>query len=57
MKNEKLMAGQFFFQKRIEILSENISSKVWGNRWGAEFGPERDGTGSVSQHSMTKKDY
>ena len=38
-------------------LLENISSKVWENCRGLEFGPERGGIGSVIELAMAKQVY
>ena len=56
VKNEKLIVNQFFWQ-RITRLLDHISSKVWENCRGLEFGPECGGTGTVIELAMAKQDY
>ena len=49
--------GQSFIWRRITKLLEHISSKVWKNCRGLEFGPERGGIGSVMELATAKQVY
>ena len=53
MKIEELMVNHLF--ERITKLLEHISSKVWENCRGLEFGPKRGGIGSVIKLTMAKQ--